>query len=68
MYSHSKLMNYSYNKIAEIFSINYPEDNNNNKVFTYSSKCNDNRCILMQDNLGDSFQISYLCNFDSEYY
>jgi hypothetical protein len=60
--------NYSYNQIAEIFNINYPEDYNKNKSYTHSPKCNNDRCLLMKEISDNSFPISYLCNYNSEYY
>lgn len=55
--------NYSYNDISKIFKLNYDfiEDIDYNQ----SSKCSDNRCLLIKKNLDNTLQYSYLCNFDS---
>ena len=58
--------NFSYNDIVDIFNINY---NNyiNNITYSDSSKCSDNRCILIQEKSENPLPFSYLCNFDSSY-
>ena len=57
--------NFSYNDISKIFGIKYNEDNIKNIEYSYSKKCTDNRCILINEELDNQTFFSYLCNFDS---
>ena len=59
--------NFSYQDIADIFGIDYNEEKYINKTYTYSQKCEDNRCLLIHENLEKVKPFGYLCNFDSEY-
>ena len=56
--------NYSYNDIATIFGINYQ---GLNTINSYTEKCSDNRCLLIEENLESSTNYTFLCNFDSAY-
>ena len=54
--------NFSYNDFSKFFNLNYiTKDIDYNQL----SKCSDNRCILIKNNLNNTSENLYLCNFDS---
>ena len=57
--------NFSYNDISKIYGIKYSENINNNIKYSYSKKCTDNRCLLINEELDNQTYFPYLCNFDS---
>ena len=59
--------NFSYNDIARIFNINYNGRNISSIKYQYSKKCSDNRCLYIDQNVGNPLPYTFICNFDSAF-